>query len=199
MIAIGKTIVSEEVLTERFVCHIEKCKAACCIEGDAGAPLSVEECDILEAELPLITPFLSKEGVASIADQGTWVRDQEGEPCTPLNADLSCSYSFYDDKGVLQCGIEKAWEAGKTQFRKPISCHLYPIRVKEYAEFTAVNYHRWYICQPACALGSKLGVPVFRFLKEALVRKFGMEWYSELEVHAMHNAEKGTGNSGLED
>jgi hypothetical protein len=188
MIAIGKTLVSEEVLTERFVCHIEACKAACCIEGDAGAPLSSEECALLEEEFSNIKPFLSAEGVASIEKQGAWVRDQEMEPCTPLNTDLACSYSFYDAKGILQCGIEKAWEAGKTPFRKPVSCHLYPIRVKEYAEFTAVNYHRWYICQPACVLGSTLGVPVFRFLKDALIRRFGQEWYEELEIHASHQS-----------
>jgi Protein of unknown function (DUF3109) len=184
MIAIGQTLISDEVLTERFVCHIEACKAACCVEGDAGAPLQADETQILEKIQSEIRPFLSPEGIEALDQQGAWVLDAEGERCTPLIGNRECAYAVYDSQGILQCGIENAWQAGATTFRKPISCHLYPIRIKEHTGFTAVNYHRWQVCQPACALGNKLGVPVFRFLKDALIRRFGEAWYAELEVVA---------------
>jgi hypothetical protein len=190
MLVIGKTLVSDELITERFVCHIEACKAACCVEGDAGAPLLENEADILDEIYPSLAPFLSEKGRASIAEQGKWVRDKnDGEKCTPLLAGRECAYALWDENGSLHCGIEKAWESGAVSFRKPSSCHLYPVRVKEHKEFTAVNYHRWQICQPACALGSKLGIPVFRFLKDALVNRFGEAWYAELEVLAEHLGE----------
>ena len=187
MLVIGKTLVSDELITEHFVCHIEACKAACCVEGDAGAPLLEKEAKILEEIYPSVAPFLSEKGRASISKQGKWVTDKDdGEKCTPLVEGRECAYALWDEKGTLHCGIEKAWEAGAVTFRKPSSCHLYPVRVKEHKEFTAVNYHRWHICQPACALGSKLGVPVFRFLKDALINRFGEAWYAELEVLAEH-------------
>lgn len=185
MLVIGKTLVSDEIVTERFVCNIEACKAACCVEGDAGAPLLEEEATILDEIYPSVAPFLSEKGRASIKKLGNWVTDEDdGEKCTPLVEGRECAYALWDEKGNLHCGIEKAWEAGAVSFRKPSSCHLYPIRVKEHQEFTAVNYHRWHICQPACSLGSKLGIPVFRFLKDALINRFGEEWYVELEVLA---------------
>jgi hypothetical protein len=186
MLSIGNTLISDEVVTERFICNIEACKAACCLEGDAGAPLLEEESLILERIYPEVEPFLAEKGKQAIAAQGTWVTDTDGEKCTPLVAGRECAYALFDENGILQCGIEKAWEAGATQFRKPSSCHLYPIRIKEHKTFTAVNYHRWQVCAPACALGSKLGVPVFRFLKDALVNRFGAAWYAELEVLAEH-------------
>ena len=187
MLVIGNTLVSDDVITERFVCNIEACKAACCIEGDAGAPLLEEESAILDRIYPQVAPFLNDKGRAAIEAQGKWVVDiDDGEKCTPLVAGRECAYALFDEKGVLHCGIERAWEAGAVDFRKPSSCHLYPIRIKEHKEFTAVNYHRWPICLPACALGTKLGVPVFRFLKDALVNRFGAEWYAELEVLAEH-------------
>jgi hypothetical protein len=184
MIAIGNTLISDEVITERFVCNIEACQAACCIEGDLGAPLEAGEIAILENIYPKIAPFLSEVGRIEIEKQGKWVVDFEEEYSTPTIEGRECAYAIYDSNGILNCGIEKAYEAGKIEFRKPISCHLYPIRVKKHAEFTAVNYHRWNICQPACVLGIKLGVPVFRFLKDALIAKFGQDWYAELEIVA---------------
>jgi len=184
MLAIGNTLVSDEVITERFVCNVEACKAACCVEGDLGAPLLETELKILDAIYPKIKPFLSKIGAEEIEKQGKWIFDYDGEWSTPTIEGKECAYSTYDEKGILQCGIEKAFEAGETTFRKPISCHLYPVRVKEHKEFTAVNYDRWHICDPACALGLKLGVPVYKFLKEALITKFGESWYSELEIVA---------------
>ena len=191
MLVIGNTLISDELITERFVCHIEACKAACCVEGDAGAPLLEKEAEILEEIYPSVAPFLSEKGRASIEAQGTWVKDKnDGEKCTPLVQGRECAYALWDGSGSLHCGIEKAWEAGAVSFRKPSSCHLYPVRVKEHKEFTAVNYHRWQICQPACALGSKLGIPVFRFLKDALINRFGKDWYAELEVLAEHLGER---------
>lgn len=187
MIAIGDTLISDEILTERFVCNIEACKAACCVEGDLGAPLEPHETLKLDEIYPAIASFLSKEGRKEIERQGTWILDEDGDFSTPTIAGRECAFAIYDEKGILQCGIEKAYEAGKTDFRKPISCHLYPIRVKDHQEFRAVNYDRWHICAPACVLGQKLGVPVFRFLKDALITKFGADWYAELEVHATHH------------
>jgi hypothetical protein len=184
MLSIGNTLISDEVVTERFVCHVEVCKAACCLEGDAGAPLRESEAPILERIYTEVKPFLNEKGIKAIEEQGTWVTDTDGEKCTPLVNGRECAYSLFDENRILQCGIEKAWEAGATTFRKPSSCHLYPIRIREHSTFIAVNYHRWQVCQPACALGRKLGVPVFRFLKDALVDRFGAEWYHELEVLA---------------
>lgn len=190
MIAIGDTLISEELLTERFVCNIEACKAACCVEGDMGAPLERTESEILDAIFTDIAPFLSPRGIEAIEKQGKWVIDGEGDYSTPTISGRECAYAVYDNMGILKCGIEQAWESGKTNFRKPISCHLYPVRVKNHTHFRAVNYHRWHICQPACDLGKRLGIPVYQFLKEALINKFGAEWYAELEAHATyHNAQ----------
>lgn len=184
MLAIGHTLISDEVLTERFTCHIEACKAACCVEGDMGAPLEEAEIHILDQIYPQLEPFLTEAGKEAIAEQGKWLVDADGDWSTPTIGGRECVYALYDEKGTLKCGIEQAWEAGKVDFRKPISCHLYPIRVREHTNFTAVNYHRWHICEPGCDLGKKLGTPVFRFLKDALIGKFGAEWYAELEIVA---------------
>ena len=184
MIAIENTIISEEIITEKFVCNIEACKAAWCVEGDLGAPLTREETIKLDSIYSKIKPYLSESGRTEIEIQGKWILDEDGDWSTPTISGKECAYSVYDDKGILKCGIEQAFENGAVDFRKPISCHLYPIRVKEHKEFVAVNYHRWNICQPACALGQTLGVPVYKFLKEALKTKFGENWYKELELVA---------------
>ena len=184
MIAIENTIISEEIITEKFVCNIEACKAACCVEGDLGAPLTREETIKLDSIYSQIKPYLSENGRREIEIQGKWILDEDGDWSTPTILGKECAYSVYDDKGILKCGIEQAFENGAVDFRKPISCHLYPIRVKEHKEFVAVNYQRWNICQPACALGQSLGVPVYKFLKEALKTKFGENWYKELELVA---------------
>lgn len=184
MIAIENTIISEEIITEKFVCNIEACKAACCVEGDLGAPLTREETIKLDSIYSKIKHYLSESGRTEIEIQGKWILDEDGDWSTPTISGKECAYSVYDDKGILKCGIEQAFENGAVDFRKPISCHLYPIRVKEHKEFVAVNYHRWNICQPACALGQSLGVPVYKFLKEALKTKFGENWYKELELVA---------------
>ena len=179
MIEIGHTLVSEELFTEHFVCDLDTCKGACCIEGDAGAPLSEEETDILEREYPNFKAFLRPEGIEYVEKLGTSVIDFDGEPVTPLRDGKECAYTVFEG-GKAMCGIEKAWKAGATSFRKPLSCHLYPIRTKEYVTFEAMNYDRWEVCSPACSLGNELKVPVYAFLKEALIRKYGDDWFQEL-------------------
>ncbi|WP_143962233.1 DUF3109 family protein [Litoribacter populi] len=181
MILVGKAVLSDDIKDHFFVCDLEKCKGACCVEGDAGAPLEDDEIAILEQAYPAIEPYLSEEGKAAIKKQGVWVYDQEGEKGTPTIGDnRECAYALYDEKGILKCGMEQAYLDGKTNFKKPISCHLYPIRVKKYDDFDALNYDRWEICNPACSLGKKLGVPIYKFLKEPLIRKYGEDWYEDL-------------------
>ncbi len=185
MIAIDDTLISEEILEKAFVCDLSKCKGACCVEGDAGAPLEKEEKLILEQGYSAVKPYLRKEGIAAIESQGKAVVDpNDGEFVTPLVNGAECAYVIFDEKGVTKCGIEKAWEEGATSFRKPVSCHLYPIRISKYPSFDAVNYHKWQICAPACSLGAQLKVPVYQFAKDALVRKYGEDWFKQLEIVA---------------
>lgn len=183
MFQLGKTIVSEDIIEKEFVCNLSACKGICCVEGDAGAPLSQEETKILEDIYPTIKPFLRPEGIEAIEKQGTWIKSDFDELETPLVNDAECAYVTFDDKGTSLCGIEEAYNKGLVDWKKPVSCHLYPVRVKDYAEFAAVNYHKWDICDDACSLGKELQVPVYKFVKEALIRKFGKNWYSALEKH----------------
>jgi len=180
MFQLQKTIVSEEILEKEFVCNLSACKGACCVDGDAGAPLDENETKILAEIYPIVKPFLRPEGIKAIEAQGTHVTSDFGELETPLIDGKDCAYVIFDGKTAL-CGIEQAYNQGIVAWKKPVSCHLYPIRVKEYSDFSAVNYHKWHICSDACALGEELGVPVYQFVKEALVRKFGQQWYDELE------------------
>lgn len=181
MFQIGKTIVSEDILTEEFVCNLSACKGACCIEGDAGAPLEEEETQILDAIYPKVKPYLRPEGITAIESQGTWVVGEDGEFETPLISGADCAYVTFDEKGTALCGIEQAYRNGEIDWKKPVSCHLYPVRVQGYSEFAAVNYHEWHICDDACSLGKELQVPIYKFTREALIRKFGEDWYDELE------------------
>ena len=181
MIELGRTIISEDILEKEFVCNLSACKGACCVEGDAGAPVDDAEAKILEDIFPKVKPFLRPEGVAAIEQQGTSVTDWDGELVTPLVKGKECAYVIFDEKGITKCGIEKAWEAGAVDFQKPVSCHLYPVRITVYKDFDAVNYHKWNVCSPACSLGKELEVPVYKFLKGALTRKYGEAWYGELE------------------
>lgn len=180
MLAIKDTLVSEEVLERKFVCDLAACKGACCVEGDAGAPLEDEEVDVLEEIYDNVKPYLRPEGIAAIEQQGKWVMDWDGEKVTPLVDDKECAYTTFDKDGTAKCGIEQAYRDGKVDFFKPISCHLYPVRLSKLTAHTAVNYDQWKICKPACACGEEMNVPVFRFLKEPLTRKFGSEWYEML-------------------
>lgn len=188
MLIVGQTVLSDDIAEKFFVCHIEKCKGACCVEGDAGAPLSEDELPVLEQIFDSVKPFLTAEGIAAIESQGTHVIDQDGEHATPLKPSGACAYAVTDEKGILKCGIEQAYLAGKTTFRKPISCHLYPIRVSKFGEYDALNYHRWHICGNACALGEHLGIPLYVFLKDALIRAYGEGWYQDL-VQAIQERE----------
>ncbi|NER13094.1 DUF3109 family protein [Leptobacterium flavescens] len=181
MFQLGKTIISEEILENDFVCNLTACKGACCVDGEAGAPLDEEEVKILEEIYPKVKPFLRKEGVAAIEEQGTHVKGWDGEWETPLVNGSECAYVIFDEKKTALCGIEEAYNQGEVEWKKPVSCHLYPVRVKQYSEFAAVNYHKWNICDDACSLGKELGVPVYKFVKQALIRKFGADWYAELE------------------
>ena len=180
MFQLNKTIVSEEILEKEFVCNLSACQGACCVDGDAGAPLDEEETKILAEIFPKVKPFLRSEGIKAIEEQGTHVVSDFGELETPLIDGKDCAYVIFDGKTAL-CGIEQAYNQGVVDWKKPVSCHLYPIRIKEYSDFAAVNYHKWHICDDACSLGQELGVPVYQFVKEALIRKFGQQWFDELE------------------
>ncbi len=190
MLVVADTIVSDDIADKFFVCHIEKCKGACCIEGDLGAPLELDELAILKQIYQEVKPYLSAEGIAAIKEQGFYIKDFEGDYSTPTIENRECAYAIYDENKNLKCGIEQAYLDGKTSFRKPISCHLYPIRAKKYGDFEALNYSRWEICSPACSLGEKLGVPIYKFLKEPLIRKYGQAWYEELVEQIENKTER---------
>ena len=183
MFELGKTVVSEEILQEDFVCNLSACKGACCVDGSSGAPVSESEREVLNAIYSRVKPFLSQAGREAIEAQGTYVLGEDGEWETPLINGRECAYTVFDGETAL-CGIEAAHRAGAVDWKKPISCHLYPVRIREYTQLTAVNYHKWHICDPACELGTQLKVPVYRFVREALIRKFGADWYAELEAVA---------------
>lgn len=180
MIQIGETIVSQVAFEHAFCCDLSKCKGACCVEGDAGAPLLPSEVPILESIQDAIRPFLRPEGLAALKAQGVAVKDHDGEWVTPLVDGRECAYVTFDH-GVAKCGIEQATAAGAVDWPKPISCHLYPIRVTKYQDFDALNVHHWKVCEPACSLGQELKLPVFRFLQGALVRAYGPAWMEEAE------------------
>ena len=186
MVIVQDKLVSDEVLKEAFVCDLEACKGACCWEGDYGAPLEAEEVSVLERILDSIAPFLLPEAVALLREQGVYADYEDQGPGTPLMPNGACAYMTLDETGKAQCGIEQAFRAGATDFRKPISCHLYPIRIRKGHKgvFEALNYDRWEICSAACRLGKKLKVPVYQFLREALIRKYGAAFYEELEAAA---------------
>lgn len=191
MVQVENILLSEELFTEHFVCDLTACKGACCIEGDAGAPLSIEEIDKLEEIYDDIKGFLTEEGRASIEKNGVFSIDVDAEFVTTLNSGKECAFTTYDSNGTAKCGIEDAYRAGKTDFKKPISCALYPIRVDELKFHQALNYHKWDICKPACDCGAKLKVKVYQFLKEPLIRKYGAHWYAQLiEVDKLLQEEK---------
>lgn len=181
MIQIDNKLISEDIFSEEFVCNLSKCKGACCVEGDVGAPLEREETKILEKIYDKVKPYLRPEGIKALDEQGTWTVDpQDNDFVTPMVDGAECAYVIFDENGTTKCGIEKAYEDGAVDWQKPISCHLYPIRVNEYSAFTALNYHVWPICKDACVLGKELKVPIYRFLKTPLIRKYGEDFYNTL-------------------
>jgi len=178
MIQIDDKLISEEIFSEEFVCNLTKCKGACCVEGDVGAPLDKDELVILDNIFDKIKPYLTQDGIKALEEQGTWTTDPtDGMYVTPMVEDAECAYVTFDEKGITKCGIEKAYEDGAINWQKPISCHLYPIRITEYSSFTALNYHEWSVCNDACTLGRELQVPVYKFLKTPLIRKYGVDFY----------------------
>ena len=181
MIAIDNTIVSEHLLEKKFVCDLNACKGECCVQGESGAPLDEEEIAILEDIWDEVKPYLPKDGVKAIEKQGVFVIDSDGDYTTPLVKGKHCAFTIFDD-GIAKCGIEQAYYDKKIDWKKPISCHLYPVRITKYKDYEAVNYHKWDICKPACECGAKLDVPVYKFLKEPLIRKYGKDWYKQLEL-----------------
>ena len=185
MLVIDKTLVSENLVQKEFVCDLNKCKGACCVAGDGGAPLEKSELRELKKNFQSIKSYLSKEGKAAIAKKGFYEKDKDGDFVTPLvDKTFECAYAYFNADGIAKCAIEKAFLENKITFRKPISCHLYPVRIKNYSDYDAVNYDKWEICSPACELGKQLQVPVFKFVKEALIRKYGIDWYNNLEEAA---------------
>jgi len=183
MINIKDTLISSDLLESKFCCDLESCKGACCVKGTSGAPLNDEEIEILPKIINRIKPFLRKECVEIIEKVGTHVIDEENEAVTPLNNGLECVYVVFE--GVIaKCGIEKAYLDGCIHFRKPVSCHLYPIRIRKYNQFIAVNYDRWDICDPARVYGEKIDLSLYDFVKDALIRRFDKDWYKNLKIAA---------------
>lgn len=184
MIIMDNIVVSEDFLKARFICDLPRCKGDCCVKGDAGAPLEDSEISLLEDNIDNIKPFMSQQGIAIVEQSGVFDYDENGNFVTPLINDRECAFTGFHENGVSYCTIEKAYEAGKSSFRKPVSCHLYPLRLVEKDGFVHINYHRWSICVPAIRKGEASGVALYCFLKEALVRRFGAAWYAKLEKEA---------------
>jgi len=180
MLIIDDVLVSDELIKEHFCCDLQTCEGTCCIEGDVGAPIEPDEIGDMEDNFPIYKKYMTEEGVQKVEKDGTFDYDMEGEFVTPLLSDEACAFVYYED-GIAKCAIEKAYRNGEIDFQKPISCHLYPIRIKKLPEYEALNYHRWGICGGACQLGEKLKLPVYQFLKEPLIRKYGEDWFNKLE------------------
>lgn len=184
MVQIGDKIVSFDVFEKQFVCDLSACKGACCVEGDAGAPLTDDEVALLPTIYDQVKPYMQEKGKEAVETLGFSVIDGDGDQTTPLIDHKECAFVSFDKEGIAMCTIEQAHNDGKIEFKKPISCHLFPIRIKEYRDFEAVNYEAIDICKPACECGQKLEIPVYRFLKEPLIRRYGLTWYNDLcEAH----------------
>lgn len=184
MIEIKDTVVTLDLFREQFCCDLGACKGACCIEGDAGAPVKLEEVAQLEEASEIVWDELSPKAQEVIKAQGVVYTDQDGDIVTSIVDNKDCVFTCYDDKGCCYCAIDKAFREGRCKFQKPISCHLYPIRLSRMGSYTAVNYHRWDVCKAATLLGKKLNLPVYKFLKEPLIKAFGQEWWDECDVVA---------------
>lgn len=180
MVQIEDKIISFDVFEKKFVCDLSACKGACCVDGESGAPLNDDELVVLNDVYEKIKPYMRKEGINAIEKQGIYVLDSDGDTTTTLVDNKECAFVYYDNNFTAKCSIEQAYNDGKVDFKKPISCHLFPIRIKVYKDFDAVNYESINICKPACDCGEKLKVPVFKFLKEPLIRKYGEQWYSQV-------------------
>lgn len=182
MLQIKDTLVSLDLAERYFCCDLDACRGACCVEGDAGAPITRQEYERLSEVVPIVADDLTPASRREINESGVGYIDCEGDLVTTIVGGRECAFCTYAPGGMCLCAIEKAYREGRTDFRKPQSCHLYPVRIKRYPTFTAVNYHRWKICKPAEALGRKLGIRLYEFLKEPLTEVFGREWYDELAL-----------------
>lgn len=183
MFEIQGVIISLDIIEKCFACNLQICKGQCCIDGDAGAPLDKNEAVILDKNFKLVLPFLPKNSQNIIKQQRYEFDNEDKEYVTPLVNNRECAYAIKKD-GITFCGIEKAYEKGKIDFKKPISCHLYPIRLKKYVDFISVNYDKWDICNNAVKNGILQNIRIYEYLKEPLIRKFGKDWYIELEQTA---------------
>ena len=186
MIAIDNVLVSDDVIEAKFVCDLHKCKGGCCEDGDAGAPLEKKEMQIIEENFKQIAPYLSSEGSDVIKNKGKFLYDKEFGWVTPTINNAICAYGFRDKQGIIKCGIEAAYNDGRLNWKKPISCHLFPIKTTRTKDYTMVNYEpREVLCNPGCVLGKKVKMPVYQFLKESLIRKFGEAFYNTLHQIAL--------------
>jgi hypothetical protein len=180
MVIIGNTLISEDIFDQEFICNLAACKGACCVEGDSGAPVTLDEKAKIESELEKIKPYLTSASLAAIEKTASFEKDEDNEWVTTCLPSGECNFSFRNESGVLSCGIEQSFLAGESKIRKPISCYLYPIRVSKVGDYEALNYHKWDICSAACSLGKQEKVAVYQFLKGPLIDRFGEVWYQEL-------------------
>lgn len=180
MISIGKTIVSEEVIKKQFSCDLKACHGECCVQGDSGAPLEEEEIGIIEDYLEDIKPYMTKAGKKAVRKNGVFDYDSDGEFVTTLVDGQECAFVYFENEIAL-CAIEKAYREGKIDYIKPISCHLYPIRISKFKDFEAVNYHKWQICDLALLKGKKEQTALYEFVKDPLIRKYGKDWFNQLD------------------
>lgn len=182
MIAIDDKLISDEVVSKQFVCDLDKCKGACCVDGDTGAPITEEEAALIDQYYPKVKHLLPENAIKLIEAEGTYTQDDEFDLVTPTINGGICAYGFYDEHNQVKCAFEQEYYKGNISFKKPISCHLFPIRIDTYKTFEAVNYEpRETLCKAACKLGKTLKVPVYQFLKEPLIRKYGEEFYTTLD------------------
>lgn len=184
MLQIDNTLISFDLFESKFVCQLSTCKGVCCVEGDSGAPLEEDEIPKINEILPIIWTDLSEKSKKIIEKQGIYYVDEDGDAVTSIVDGLECVFAYFDENGICKCAIEKAYRAGKTDFQKPISCHLYPVRLMKLNDLIAVNVHQWHVCDCARKFGDELNVPVYEFLKEPLIRQFGEDWYSQVEIAA---------------
>ena len=185
LVEIEDKIISTDLFSEEFVCDLNKCKGACCVKGTGGAPLKDKEVELISNNIDKIKPFMTKKGIQTVDSEGIFYLDEDDSPATKLINKKECCFVYFDQSNTAKCSIETAHNNGDIDFNKPQSCHLYPIRIKEFTEFTAINYEVWNICEPACSLGQALKVPVYKFLKEPLIRVFGKSFYEELSKVAI--------------
>ncbi len=179
MIRLDNTLLSDDLRDVHFCCDLQQCKGACCVEGDGGAPLEEEEISLLEDYIDEIKLFMVPKGKLEIENTGVFDYDAEGKFVTPLVNGNECSYVYFEG-GIARCAIEKAFQEKAIPFPKPLSCHLYPVRIKQLKNHEAVNYHKWAICNKALENGMTLNLPLYKFLEDALIRKYGRSWYNKL-------------------